>query len=635
MAHRDWGVAFVAPGTAYDSAVHGTRRDAPVEKVTLVEREPDGRARLALTIGRSGGTLYDPGAARWCFLSRELADGSVVLVAQGYVLPLPLGDGDDDATTLEVNCSPYDYAAGEAAILSALQDLPLYDGVLVAPEARGDKVEVLDGAFSAIHCHRATHAFSRVDLFGVGLPVVTIDTCFSPGPSKAQVGDPLSGVFLELTAEWVERRAGKLDLTDAIRDAFPATDGLIPTLSGEAFANTWWKAGDSFNGDSGYTVVEASLVEWTGDVGPTGVALSRSYGPVTAPGAVYNYVRDPDLTTPLGVELSLEATLWQPTLAFSWYLEQKRVEVASGYLPSGHQGRQAGNNAVLRLRCQDLQRSATGAPWEAGTVYATGDLVTVGWRAYEAASDHAAGDVFGADLAAGRWSEVASNGSPLGSPAATTYFRTARGVATINAALFKARALIADSIRCVEIVFRCPVLDAYLGLTTGSSVRLVTPTDLLPGGEVTAKVYAYELHSSQDDEYLEITLRAAIGSGTAVDVAGAEQWLTENAQAWDYIRWAREAGSPPISLPPTGSPRSVTTFSNLADVQLAYVQARDYDPDAGRTDPDATDPDVLLREARTTVEIALTQVAGVPDLRHVVPLLVDPYQGPRQFDTGL
>ena len=614
--HKDWYVAFVPIGTSFDSVTHRVQQGR-VEKITIVETESERRARLAITVRRAADGTFSPLPNRQVFVSRELEGGSIKLIATGILTEIPFADPNDESITLEYNCSPTNIKTLESNAIDYLKNTLAYDRVLVARGSENDRVEILDGLFLETHCNRATHAVTPVDLFGAGLPVIDINTMFMPGPSIIQTHKPVTDVAVEMTAEWTQYATGTLDATSEIIDAF---DGHVSTLTPDRFENAWFVPDQAIANLSGWTVEKSTLEEIE-----VPISQPAEMGPVSAASSIYNYVDDPNLDNPLPIGFSFPVSYYDIELVLRWTIEQKRVETVSFILFSEHQGSIVGTNQeVLRLQVEDLQSFSDEPEWQPLVIYETGDIVRVGWQTYQANFTHQSSELFSVDVGT-RWTAVSAPTSPLPSPSANTYFRTSRGEETIAAAIFKAAAIIKHGQRCIEITFRCPVKDEYLDLDTRHRVRLLAPSDMIPGGEVTAKVVSMELHSSQDDEYYEITLAAAIGSG-----ASRASGLSQNQQPWDRVSYNILTGNPPLFPPFRVDP----IVENKKDEQLQFVQDNDFNPSAGRTDPDETDPETLLREVPTTVQLALVPLVR-PTFRHSVGVIfTEHYAGPRQFELG-
>lgn len=636
MAHKDWYVALVEGGTPFDPAAH-RRRDLPVKRVSLSGTEEGEVDRLGLVcIRRTDAPILEPGAPRWVHLSRELADGSLKHMGYGYVIPTPQRE-DDEFETYEFNLSPMDWADRKLAAAVQMKILPFFDDTTVAPDARFDVTEILDGYSSVPHCHRSTHAVSFAEITGAGAQIIEAPAPWMPGPQVKVIGVPIAGVDIDATAEWTQSRDGDFDATEMVEQAFDRK--RLSTLTPEEFERAWFKPNSDVNGDSGWKVLEATLVRRF-DL-PV-VDFPVLAGPFRGPSSTYNFVQDQQLTNPIAKEMSFERAWYRTSLKLGWTIRQKRIERIFASVNNGGQMWAGGERKTLSIRLEDVSRDDITPYWRPGGKYKAGQLWKVGDTVYSCLADHQATfsfaqDVLGTGPQGGivqRWAEAIGDQSPLGNRAASTYWISTRGEATLQNLLLKARAMIVHSQRCVEIKFRHLLTDELLDLTTAHRCRLRAPADMLRGapagdGVVVAKVYDYEIVSDQDDEYVEVTLRASIGSG---DVwTGGNGLVTQTGEGWDRILYEGYAGQVPEDLPALEAAVSVT---NDVPKQISTIQAQDFDPtaDPPRKDSQQNDPKNIVKTVPTSVAVYLTQISGRPDMAHeiVVPV-VAPFAGQMQW----
>ena len=232
---------------------------------------------------------------------------------------------------------------------------------------------------------------------------------------------------------------------------------------------------------------------------------------------------------------------------------------------------------------------------------------------------------------AGNWTAIAGNGSPLGSPHQNTFFQTVRGRMAIDAGVFQARALIADSLRGGDVTIECDPVDAVFLLQPKNRIILEgIDSEYLPGGSVDAKVYSVNTDTKDGLETATIVLRASIGKGTARALSG--NYVTQTGTSWDGIKWTDISDQLPVSLP-SGALEDIIVTNPAAD-QIAYIAAHDFlssDPD--RRDPDATDPVNLVKDVPTTLEFRFRSLNGPPEMvNNIVAECVYGFAGPKQLD---
>ena len=616
-------VALTPDGEPFDPVAH-RRLDIDPDEVSQNDLESAGRRVISLVTDRADPGLVALAERTWVHIARELADGSLKRVGTGYIDPLTITPVEDDLVAIEVLCSPRDWEAAQAALLQPMKVLPAYDPVLVAPERRDDPVEILDGYAGTVWCDPVTHQFRFVDYFGTGLPVFTIEDPDFPGPQAGPATRPVQQVDVAITVEFLERRYGELSATDAIEDSFDG--GAVATLTPDAFEQSWWRVGDVINGDSGYEVTKSTLVRRD----PEGVEVTEM-GPVHGSSGVYNYVQDPDLLSPEPAEMNLLVTYYEAELEFRYRIEQRRVEVARFSLVNGSPYAAGGSIETLELTCEDVSIDDTTPAWMPDTHYMVGDMVLVGSTRWHCTVEHQSLSSFAYDRAQPdgnggyvfRWSQMATDSSPIGRRDATSYFLTPRGEQTIQSAMLKARAILAASQRHRPFTVNTELTEDLLDLSAAAVVDVPAPGE--PGGRIRGKVTSLEIVSHAEDETLQITIAPSAGSGTAV---AGDVVVSPTGADWDRIAYADYGDQQPELFPAVAGQARVD-FTPVD--QLAYIQARDYSPDDGRTDPKATDPANLLRECVTSAELYMTQIAGRDVMVHEIEIDVEPWSGPWHY----
>jgi len=178
----------------------------------------------------------------------------------------------------------------------------------------------------------------------------------------------------------------------------------------------------------------------------------------------------------------------------------------------------------------------------------------------------------------------------------------------------------------VEVQFVAPYEDV-LDLRTADTVRLESAE--IDGGFAQGKVTGVTIADSSDGAALAtITLAASPGAGSA-SPAGQFTVAYSN-EAWDAI------GVPAwnlASFPPPPLPDGAVFLAFGVDDQAAYVNARDYDPSAGRVNPDETKPSELLKDCPTSLLFALTPLSSPPDLAWTINLGEAEWSGPKEIET--
>lgn len=623
----EWFIALTPDGEVFDPIVH-RRRDLDPDAIVMRDSEEAGRRVFDIETD-----LGDPGLAimierSWVHISRELSDGTLRHMGSGYLVPTELEQIDEDQVGLSVYCSPRNWDVLVPAALQPLKLLPGYDPLTIDPERRDDPAEILDGFFKTVWCDPITHELQIVDLFGVGLPEMTIADPDFPGAIGDAPAKLISRVDGTIAVEWIERRGGEINFTDIIKGEFEGD--LVSTLTPDQFEDAWPKVGETIGGDSGYVVSKSTIRRMDPGELPE---EPTTVGPVHGSSGVYNYVVDPNLTAPTATEFDLVRYYHDVELQVLWGVAQKRVEIVRFTLENAAAATSGGDVEYLDIKLGDVSIDEITPPWEPGTAYEVDDIRLVGAVCWKCTVDHVSGTEFNADLfttdgsggAMQRWNRLPTNQSPIGSPSATSYFQTARGRATIDACLLKARALIASSIRARSFDFETEITDEGLGLSAG--MRCKVPAMAAPGGWVRGKVTSIQLESTGADETLTIVLNPAGGTGT--DATGGDHLVTESGAAWDAIRYRDYLDQ---VAPPSPQPAGSIGVVNKPEDQLEYVQANDFDPDAGRDDPRANDPETLLSDVATELRVSLAPLSNQDAITHEIQLeMTTPWSGPWQY----
>jgi len=639
MAHGDTYFAWVDDEEVEFDPVTHKRRDEEFETASLKCTE-DGFALLRLTVKPPEGGMLKPSRKLWGLFSYEKADGSLVLLARGRVDAFPLG-GDPEESEITLKCAPTDWEAMQDAALQATKTGPHWAAVLVAPENRDDPVEILDGLSAVIDFHPATHAVALHDIFGTGLPLWDIGLRWYDDSLEAEpIEPPISAVEIELSAQWTQRLSGVLNAASAISSAF---GGGISTLTPEDFLNRWPQEGDGISEQSGYYVRTSSIER----AYPAGQPTEA--GPFHGSSDVYNYITDSNLTAPIPREVMFERAWFDASLTIGWSAEQKRHERLTIRLTSGIQGGSLGDGGVRRiqLECQDVTVDDVTPEWQPLTYYAVGDLARLGGRVYKRMIAGTSKATVGEDFTQWDmgtfpptllqvWEAQAEDQSPLGSPTRGAFLTTARGQSAVFAAVLRGRAILAEAMRAPRITFEVPVDDAITaGISLGMRARIEVPENRLAieGDTVVGKVGEFELFFSAADDYCRVTIRPAMGSGKGTAVPSGSSYVSPTGEAWDRIALPSLSSITPRAMRTGGIIRCRVT-NGVAD-QIAYIEARDYDPGAGRADPQETDPARLLGDVPTGIEFDLQPIETDDEmlLEAYVEATI-PFEGPRQIDLG-
>lgn len=631
LAARDWFFAWLANETeVFDPVAHKVI-DVPQAAIDIVEEE--GKDAVLVSIKRDALPSDSYLGMEWAILSFETADGVVHPVARMKMAKRPLGQTDAVAE-LTFTTLPSDFLPRRTAGLAPLKVLPAYDPVAIEDSKLDDPVEILDGHQRVAHFDRVSQAFSTPNILGVGLPKKTftmsdlIGWADGGGITVRQTRTPLRGVRLILSAEWLQRFDGYLDATAAIKGLFASE--LVETLTGDEFERSWFKAGASVNGASGYTVIKSKIREVSVPAGSP-----KRMGPVRGQKARYNYVDDPDFLNPRG--MGLPVRYYDPELGVSYVVSQKRAETVEILILNDGPGAEEGEIRDLEIKLQDVALDRITPQFIGLAQYFVGDVVKNGANSWRCLANHLSKANFSADqyrieggILVPQWEPLANDNSPIGGPNRDTYFLTARGELTVQSGVLRAMRLIAESQRCVEVEFHVPFEDV-VGMSTAWQAELIVDDDLIPGGWCQGKVVRFHVSDPDRASFAKasITIECCTGGGEA-PAAGTGPVVNYSGQPWDAVALDSWAGQNPVPYPEPGG--SARLINGPAD-QLIYVQANDYQRGVpGRDDRTANDPKTLLRQVPTEIVLDLVDLAPRPDMTNAIVVNASGWSGPRQID---
>ncbi len=641
MAWGDPYIALIDETEVFDPAVH-CRFDLQVERVEHGADSEDEFATFTLDVKPPEGGMLTPGKRQWAFLSYPHPKGSTYLLGKGKVDAFPLG-GNPESATLVFKCAPVDWEAAQLALLQTTKSEPHWDPVLVDPDSRNDPTEILDGQSRVIAFHPATHAVELHDIFGVGLDVIDFGEEWFDDSLSAEVTSPaITEVEIEITAAWKQKLSGTVFASGAVTSAFGGTPS---TLTPEDFENRWPRVGDGIANANGYSVRSSSLIRTYPIGSPT------KAGPFSGSSDNYQYITDSNLTAKEARPVELDIAYYDHDLSLIWTAEQARKEIVKIILTSGAQDTSLGNGGrqKISIDCQDVTVDELTQEWKPSTYYAVGAIVrqgSVNWRRAIAGTSEAtwAEDFTAFDMETfpptliQNWNREVSDQSPIGGVYKDRYLPTARGHLTLLAAAFKGRAVLADSMRNVEITVEVPLEDAIeKGLWLGKVVRFSIPPGRLAieDSYVQGKVVAYKMTISagDDDHVCSITIKCATGSGKPTSAPVGSVWGSLTGEPWDVLALPSIASLTATPMATGGIVRA--RVENKLDDQASYVDEHDYDPAAGRTDANATDPSKLLSDVPTNLIFDLVSLAAEDELLLEAQITAAvPFEGPKQIDLG-
>lgn len=439
-------------------------------------------------------------------------------------------------------------------------------------------------------------------------------------------GKPLGRVDVVLTAEWTERRIGEFDAATMIRAAFDNYYG-ISTYTPERVFNAWLEEGDDLGG---YTVSESELYEIEPPAGASdGITVEQAPRATSGrqrTGGIPRVV--PRRTRPHrpGAEqpqiVDFDRHWLHVELKVAGAGEVKRKEEVRFSIFNAGQGAST-DVEKIEIKLDRLALDAALPDWQPNTHYPKGTLVSFAGFIWRAAVVHDSGptslwiDRIRIDEDGDRvllWVPVLEDGSPLGSPAAQSFFNTARGVLSIDHGIAVGCQRVAYSQRNWEVEIEVDAMEV-LGISTRDTMRVVS--DVIPGtgGEVVGKVKSYSLNPV--DATCSVVLAVSSGSGRAGGTGGhAIAW----GPTWSRVRYTLPSYSAPF-VSPMGIAK-VTVKGRPEDQEAAILQAS----------ADGRTVNSGLSETPTSIKIDTNPTGGGETLQPIL-IAVSPYQGFKGIET--
>jgi hypothetical protein len=205
---------------------------------------------------------------------------------------------------------------------------------------------------------------------------------------------------------------------------------------------------------------------------------------------------------------------FKPVLWVRWHRKQKRKETVSLTLfhefQRLHPGE--GEHKILDFTLQNINPDADVYPWNPDHWYEKGVKIICDNKIYKCNIAHTASLIFEEDQT--KWIFKKAFQTPLGNPARASFFLTDRGYQAAEHGMERAKVMLADSARCLEVSFE-GAWDPLKDITTDGSVILTDPR--LPGGEIRGKVVKALIRANGEtgERTVHVTLLCAVGTGKA------------------------------------------------------------------------------------------------------------------------
>lgn len=445
---------------------------------------------------------------------------------------------------IELIANPLDEEAQLIALQKENRRPPYWDELWISPKKRDRFQEIQDVRTASLFCHPQTGELSLSDWFQ-GRTTLDLTSVFFPNSLKVNiVKAPLKSCTVHVHAHWVQWLHGITNLSPHIRRAFPLRQ--VNTYTEKAVLEKWPEPQKRL-GRSGLWVLKSKLKPM--------FPSSPLYPLYSAP-----LLLEKEKGAPRTYRM--KRYWFKPQLWVRWQRRQKRHETLSLTLMHDFQPLipGEGEDKIVEFTLQNINPDGEVYPWQPEGFYRKDTKISFENKIYKAKRDHTSSLAFQED--SDQWTFKKHFHTPLGSPARASFFLTERGYKAAEHAMERAKVILAQSARAVDISFEAPWNDLR-EVTTDTSVTLSDPR--LPGGTITGKVVKSLLIAKGEtgERIGKLTLLCAVGTGTKEN--GASQG-TAHYSLEDYTDGAYEVYKDAHCLTPSG---------------LSYVKYDDQAPPAG------------------------------------------------------
>jgi hypothetical protein len=523
------------------------RYDEHVFSFTITHREGE-CAQLALTIKNPKIGLLAAGRKVWGWLSfSDSGTSGAQPLFFGRLLGIPdmagSATGFAELLTLTFVAKPIDFHSQRRTLAESLAVLPFYDKLFIDSTLRiepsthtGDVDTALEARSARWHCSRGENglplhvSYSDICIGEDGTEVWESSTGAPAGVDPSTVnlrisGAPMTSVTVKASVAWTQKMP--------TGPAIPIGSWQFESYTGDAMLSSWPKVGASLGGGwaaaGGTSVVDtADVANWpvtqynftwhnTAKQHKTGDPMSTTIN-TTTPAETGTYVKQ------LLYENSNPGIIWEHAFAMP--------EAAPPSFPqwSGLPGPDDSGDTINIPMHYDSQwafvpasqiEASLAVTYEQGrarsehmnfTMDSDIQPILTDPSDYDTSSaasppDETILQLNGADVT------VAIDGvAPLVDPSASHYFATARGSQSTEYLLLRARALLLNAARLVELSWSIPFARA-VHLTCRKNATLVW--NQLPGGQATGKITQYTITADGNSGKIggTITVMASVGRG--------------------------------------------------------------------------------------------------------------------------
>jgi hypothetical protein len=231
------------------------REDFDVFEAHLSKDEA-GFARLELAIHNPREPLIGAGRKEWLYFAEDTGDG-VHLWFKGRIVVVP-DSMNREVIRVVYMARPSDYRDRFHALAESLRTHPTYDHLWVPENLRDDDDYVWEARHSIWDTDPVSHDVTDTDLLTGedGTLVFDSSDIIADPDVEITVGEaPLAGIRMRGTVSWQQEATGTIDVSNAVRNAFP--DGLVASYTGQGFQADFERSGRRIG--AGWTLRDARL----------------------------------------------------------------------------------------------------------------------------------------------------------------------------------------------------------------------------------------------------------------------------------------------------------------------------------------------------------------------------------------
>ena len=480
--------------------------------------------------------------------------------------------------------------------------------------------ERLDALPSLVHWSRTTRLPALSSILGNGVYRNVQGRVYQGTVRPVRKFKPLARVDVVISAEWTENDLGEFDAGAEIRRVANSSTALtvIGTMTPKQLLDKWPKVGSSMPG--GYTVTRSGLYEANAPDGQPSVLNYTQQGHVRRG---YKASADDD---PPDQPVAFPVHWFEPELFVAASNACKRREEVRLSVYNGGQGSWTEVEQPIEIKLDNLASTLEIADFQPNTHYGQGAIVMFAGFPWQCSAAYDSGASLWEDrvyyeYAAGlgnrprtRWTLIASDGSALGGPGATTFFQTERGRKSIDHGILAAISRLAFSQRNWDVSFEADLFE-FLDVSCRDVVTVKSTRIPSKDNQATGKVKSYTITINAKQASIQVNLGVSTGSGQAGGSGG--RVVSPYTEAMFRCSYA-----PPAFLVPY-APRLGVSGVLVSNPAQSQDQALQQASAAGSED--LAD---VLEDIPTAIEIGLSPASG-GETNLVMTVGVTAYQGYR------